>query len=647
MTTSAGGPDGAWQVTARLAAVPCFPRTLGKRSSSGLSVFFQVSARGRSRVIRLAKGFRFRRPFLAFDIRSRPKTFSIADCLAAVSIVAVCTLSTVQASTSVEPAELAPMLSADTAWVADLDSDGRLWLGYYSQDSELLLRRPDGQIETVARPSNGSRPAGLTLAPLGEAMGFLWRSSGGLDVLNLLDTSAMERRRIESPVPVLTRMRLKRLGDRTLVLWYGDAKRKPDPERYQIFLHWFESGDKQDATESVMPGFYPEWIVDQDGTIAVFSWTRGVDDRKVVMRRLVAGAEEFNPVQEIAETGRVTPIFQSFRSGNRWFVVWVGQYGEGGSELLLQGTWSDDQGETWNPFAFESLRGFDVSHLSVATDHEGQLFLAVSGNRRFQDPDEREDVILLRSMDNGSTFDPPNRLRGDGSSRFHGRNPNVALGPDPGQVFVVWEDWDGIRPRVKGSLSRDAGGTWKSMVLLSSNPGANYRLVPGKRSLFKTHTGLTLISERFDDTLTGKELVRSDVLLDEIEAVSEGPVSEADEGSLRDRVRTYWQSMQKGDYQTTYAMLDPFFRARWTEANYLKRMGLISYKDFEIIETEHRGPLADVQIRFKASAEMGMRHGRAEPLEREGFMVERWLWVDGNWYREVFEETTDTRYTQY
>jgi len=56
-----------------------------------------------------------------------------------------------------------------------------------------------------------------------------------------------------------------------------------------------------------------------------------------------------------------------------------------------------------------------------------------------------------------------------------------------------------------------------------------------------------LISERFDDTLSGKELVRSDVLLDEIEAVSEGPVSGADEGSLRDRVRTYWQSMQKGE----------------------------------------------------------------------------------------------------
>ncbi|MDX9768441.1 MAG: sialidase family protein [Ectothiorhodospiraceae bacterium] len=542
---------------------------------------------------------------------------------------------------------LTPMLAATAPWTAALDAARQPWLMHYGPDGELIVLKPDGDRRTLVRPADGHRPSGLSLGRQDEGMGLLWRDTAPSPGLYFLDAgSADGPRHIESPAAPLTRMQVAQTDRHRLFLWYGEDAKRPQAERYQIFVR--REGNTPDTVEThaVLPGFYPQWIVDADGSVGVFTWTGGglQEMREVVMRRLDPDAGEFGPLRKVADTGRVTPIFQSFRSGARWFVVWVGQYGQGGAEFLLQGAWSDDRGETWQDFAFESLRGLDVTHLSTATDHQGHLLLAVSGSYRFREPGAREDIYLLRSADNGRTWEAPLRPRPESARRFHARNPNLAFGHD-GRVLLAWEDWRTIRPAIHAARSDDAGKSWHTGALTIAGPDTNDRLAPQRDALFATDRGFTLIVERFEDTLTGKTLVRHDVAPD---TPCRLPAQAATETMLRARVERYWQAMQDGDYGTTYTHLDPFFRARWTEANYRQRMGLIRYHDLSIEDVHVEGPIADVRLRMKASVPEFVRQGqRLSQPERDIDMTERWLWVDGNWHREMIEESSETRYTQY
>ncbi|AHE99914.1 hypothetical protein THITH_03670 [Thioalkalivibrio paradoxus ARh 1] len=399
----------------------------------------------------------------------------------------------------------------------------------------------------------------------------------------------------------------------------------------------------------MFPGFFPRWILGSGNDVGVFTWLRNDDRIEIMMRRLEGDMEEFTPHQVVASPQRMTPIFRTFSSGDRWFVVWVAQYGSRGTEFLLEGAWSDDRGDSWQAFSVESLRGLDVSHLDIATHDGTHIALALSGSYRFQDPGAREDVYLVLSANNGETWDEPQRLRPGDRRAFHARNPGVTFGPGNDEILVVWEDWATIRPSIMGAHSTDAGRTWVSLQLNTPSSDRNERLAPQSGVLFPSASGYSWISERFDDTLTGKVLVQHEVRHADLPALTpaEDPEDTA-ESSLRKRVKTYWEAMRQHDFETTHEHLDPFFRARWPQPLYRQRMGLIHYHHVEITAIDQNGPLADVHIRFTASVpEREFRGHRLSQPEREMETTERWLRIDGNWYREMREESTGIRYTQY
>lgn len=67
---------------------------------------------------------------------------------------------------------------------------------------------------------------------------------------------------------------------------------------------------------------------------------------------------------KIADAPPISPIFEAFKSGHRWFLVWLGIHED---KQLFEGIYSDDQGQTWKQFAFEELRGFNQGGIDVAT----------------------------------------------------------------------------------------------------------------------------------------------------------------------------------------------------------------------------------------------------------------------------------------
>ena len=66
-------------------------------------------------------------------------------------------------------------LLADSQWEFALAADQRPWLAYYSAETELQLRAPDGAAAHFERADGSSAPSGLALTALEAGAALLWR----------------------------------------------------------------------------------------------------------------------------------------------------------------------------------------------------------------------------------------------------------------------------------------------------------------------------------------------------------------------------------------------------------------------------------------------------------------------------------------
>lgn len=547
-----------------------------------------------------------------------------------------------------------------------LDAKGRGWLAYYGSDNYLYVRRPDGSEIKLGAQDRKHYQSGLALDAEQDDLTVVWRDKFPEKALYLLPDLAINSP-VSQPLVVggaesepLARMEVARNNDALYLLWLGE---KVDPEtkqKFHLYFRYSEDGGKTfAAVERVLPGIYPLWIVTQD-YIPVFSWIVKEGRSVIAMRRFDRASKVFGPMVEIAETSQqVSPIFQTFESAGRWFVLWLAQHGDG-KDFLLEGAYSEDKGQSWKRFAFDSIKGLDLSYLDAATDGKGHIALAFSGSRRLRDddPNAKNDLYFTRSTDNGTSWAEPRRLRSPEYQITHAKYPVLSFGPQPGTLVVVWEDWRDIRPNVYAAYSTDYGTTWQKEIPVGLpgrvNLGMEFNL---KRALISQGENFHLVVKRFeDDTFNKADLVEYLFTVADLKQATQSlrglelEKPHLNEERLRRRVMQYWDAMQQVDYATTYALMDSFFQSRVGRQAYRQKMGIIKYQNARIDGIERKGKIAKVKITVEAevpefkSPTSGKSYSKPK---QEYTFVETWLFIAGDWYREYFEESSGIRYTSY
>lgn len=541
--------------------------------------------------------------------------------------------------------------------VVESGPEGAFWLAFYDEHRQLWLRDPAGAERRLDLKEEGQAPSGLAAAPHGSAARIAWRDKIPEKGLYVLDTADDRVQEVSAKTEALARFGLYPATAGTHLLWYGERRHEPTGARYNLHYAYLDDAGALHGPEWLMPGIYPVGLADGDA-FAAFSWvTEGTERPHIAMRRRAADDTQFSePVVLDSGLESLSPIFLAASSGDHWIVLWVTMERDGVPGLSIDGVRSVDRGQTWERFTVDGLRGFDPANLSVAMDG-AQVVLTASG-RWPADPasaagasSERQyHVFAVRSADGGLTWDEPMDLRGVGETISRAQNAHAVRGATPGELWLVWEDWREVRPRAYGAYSRDFGRsfTWQDLPI---SPAAEQRIGVARSGPIGLRHGaaLDLIVNRY--TSNNYEAVQLVAFSPDAEAIARGearPARLTDEAYLRARATEYWQAMADRDYERSYALLDPFTRDAWLPRDYQSRQGRIAYHSFEILSVSFNGHLADVRTKIVASVPRFEVRGTVfEVPEREAEFSERWIFVDGDWYREYHEEGSGLRFTKY
>jgi hypothetical protein len=558
------------------------------------------------------------------------------------------------------------VLDQYATWDFALSESGKPWFAYYGVDNLLYVRRPDGTEVALGATDRSRQQSGLAIAPVDERLSLFWRDKlprKNLYLLPKLDPTGA------APPPVvvgseesepLVRMNLAQGGGVDYLLWMGEKGDPKSGEKYHIYFRTVDQDGKAlSPVEQVMPGIYPAWIVAPD-VIPVFSWMMYEDKPAMTMRVFDRAKKSFSPLVKIADAPTISPIFEAFKSGDRWFLLWLGHYGDKG-ELLLEGTYSDDKGQTWKRFAIEDLRGLDMGSVSIVSDQKTNLIIALYGNRQLMDPTNttniKNNVYVVRSTDNGTTWQKPQTVRSDELRLTKAQYPVLALGSQPGTVMLAWEDWRDIRPNVYVSYSKDYGATWEPALPLG-RPGVwNLGLDLQPHSMIGREDRFSLIAKQYkDDALSAnKDYVLYSFTWDEVKRnaaefkISELQRAHATEARLRERATQYWQAMQDGQYEMTYAIMDPFYRSQRDLKAHLSSKGRVKYHRFQVGPIVQKGNLARVQIEIETSVpEFKLPDGKiiSQPAKTVSFL-QTWVFLNDDWHLEYYDEMAEKSSTSY
>lgn len=553
-------------------------------------------------------------------------------------------------------------LQSNPVWDAALDRQGAFWFAYYGNDADLHIRRPDGTELKLGATGRTTVLSGLAMDARDSGIDVVWRDKLPQKTLYWLPDLKPEGAPPQSVVisgdgdsEALTRLKVAHEAKETFFLWYGE---KGDPEtraKHHIYFRYSQDeGKTLSPVERVIAGIYPTWIIDQD-KIPIFSWTYMDGSLAMAMRVFNRTDKTFGPVVKITDAPEIGPLFEAFKSGGRWFLMWVGR--PDGTEPLVEGVYSDDQGQTWKRFAFDKLRGLEVASWDIAADGKGHLLMAMSGNWKYLEAGTKSDIFIMRSSDNGETWSELQRIRAPVDRETNGTFSSVTLDPQ-GTAVLAWQDWKGIRPNVYLSYSDNYGETWSDPAPVGrlgiDRLGLDYRADVSLRSANHRYY---LVALRYNDdnlkktetavlyTFTKDELVQR--VKDSRKALD---LSGATEAHLRERVGQYWQAFVDGKYADSYPLLDPFFRSDPAFDVYKSRTtGAIKYHSFKIKEVNVRGNLAQVLLEIEASVpEFKLPNGKVYTQPQHAMDIsDTWLFVDNNWYREYNDQTAGVRYTQY
>lgn len=432
------------------------------------------------------------------------------------------------------------------------------------------------------------------------------------------------------------------------VFWTGERPiANPDKESAIGFAQ-FDANGKPVVIADTLPGEIPAVVVTESGT-RVLVTNHGHDEGgKVSAWVAPKGATPF--VVEVASGVAAVQPTGAAVHGERVFAYWNNESGRLDGESLLQIAYSDD-GKVWTPVSLEWNKRAFPNELRFAGDDAGNMLLTVSVAMLQEDEKRFARVLLYRSSDNGVTWVQAPSLR-EGEYEYAKQDSAGVLRLSNGNFLVVWNDWRFTRPSLRYSVfAPDAAQPLISDEPFVSPEDVNAALPANlSQSPVFEHDGVvSLLAEAPDVAFRQKTLsVISRPLAGLLD--KSGSRVEIDLDRLKVRINELGKAFVERRFEDAYTFFDPYYRARVSLREFMETQGRIDFKSYEFVENgEPTGVAVTAKTRIVAAvpAFKSAAGGSFEAEEKEVESLGRWLWIDGEWYREFYSQALEKRFSQY
>jgi hypothetical protein len=543
-------------------------------------------------------------------------------------------------------------LPINAQWSAAALPDGKIAVAYYDGDRNLKVQSSQELLFDSRAEYPGGSLSGLALASSGDRLWWAFRPKEPNREVAIRSNHGA-RLSIDGTSLPLPRIAL--VPDRTgglEVYWTGERPLSgaASPESW-IGRAVFDASGARTSIEDALPGELPSVAPLPDGKrVLVANHDYGAGGKVSAWLGGGAGAPV---VTEIASGVAAVQPTGAMAAGGRVFAYWNNESGRQDGEFELQLAYSDD-GRQWPRSSLVwNKKDYYPNEIRLASDGGANLIAAVNTGVKREDGKRSNRIKLYRSFDGGANWQGPFEVRASAFDYAKEEAAAVKL-LSTGQFLVVWTDWRFTRPSLRYSLyppnKTEAVIQDAPLARPADSVGELPFLLGNELPLFEDKGVLRLVAERPNDGFTTKSLhvVERDVASLRV-ALSEPRAP--DMARLEKRVNEFGKAYLEKRYKDAYGFFDPFYRARVSPEEFLKTQGRIDYRTYEFVERVGvQGVAANVKVRIVASVPPFTTGSQArfEGQEaREMESVGRWLWIDGDWYREYFSQALEKGYTQY
>lgn len=386
-----------------------------------------------------------------------------------------------------------------------VDDKETIWVAFFDLDGDIHVRNALKGGDLVVNEGRERSPGEIAFDVQGNNLYVVWREKFGGKKLwfrasndggkTLSDPVLLDER--NQPLPRM-RMRSNARGD--IFILYLSETQVDDSKYNLLFVSSHDFGKTFSEAQNLTPGYrdslYPTLFAEGEN-VYMFSDSGKKEKRFMIFRKSADGGRTWSEPMEIREIGGVTVYIEPIKVGQRLHVFWLDIQN---NEHIVGEAFSDDDGLTWKSKYLDDTRGMDIGLMRLAHDSERHVYLSFSAKRDDGEKDKMK-VFLMRSEDNGETWEKSPKLRQYPFERTQAVNPHIISGED-GVVVCVWVDSRNIRSNLYMQYSKDYGKTWQEKDIPLEEPGRfNTVHYPLKETLARIGNTYYELAYRFENDL--------------------------------------------------------------------------------------------------------------------------------------------------
>ena len=207
-------------------------------------------------------------------------------------------------------------------------------------------------------------------------------------------------------------------------------------------------------------------------------------------------------------------------------------------------------------------------------------------------------------------------------------------------IYVVWEDYRTLVPSIYLDISKDNGKTWLPESVPLTSPGLvvakEPKILPGNSQLWLTYFMVELNGQNPSGQKVYQTLQKEGDIFKLPDIKVNMPTSDELRTRLIERANKFWALREEKKWLETWDYMDPVYRERFDQDEWLKQQGRINFSktvgDESSVKITGNVGILDANVDVSVPQQVGKEGLLESAPPKQQKVGMRWGWFHDDWY---------------